>query len=251
MAAARSRGARKRHVQQELFRHGGKRKGAGRKPKHGRAGAAHKKRDPVKASHVLHVVMRTVSAVGNLRRREVYHALRAASRTTARRERFRIVHLSIQHNHVHLLAEADSEATLASGMQGFQISAARRINTALSANNRRRRGSVFTDRYHVVIMDSPKQVRHVLSYVLNNWRKHREDQHGVARTWLVDPFSTGILFAGWAELGGGPRWPIRAGYEPLVVSEPRSWLLRVGWKRHGLISVREVPSQRPSTAERR
>jgi REP element-mobilizing transposase RayT len=235
-------------VQQDLFRHGGKRKGAGRKPKHGRAGAAHKKRDAVDGRQVLHIVLRTVSAVGNLRRREVYKAMRAATITAARRGGLRIVHASIQHNHIHLLAEADSAGALASGMQGFQISAARRINTAMAVNHRRRRGAVFADRYHVVIIESPRQVRHALSYVLNNWRKHREDQHGRARTWLVDPFSTGILFSEWAELEGGPGWPIRDGYDPLIVSEARSWLLRVGWKRHGSISVREVPSRRPDAA---
>ena len=36
-----SKRSRKRHVQQELFRRGGKRRGAGRKPKGGRAGERH------------------------------------------------------------------------------------------------------------------------------------------------------------------------------------------------------------------
>lgn len=33
-------------------------------------------------------------------------------------------------------------------------------------------------------------------------------------------------------------------YEPLPVSRPQTWLLSVGWRRHGLISVREVPGER-------
>src|SRR5690349_1907682 len=106
---------RKRHVQQELFRRGGKRKGAGRKPNGARAGSKHQARLPIKASDALHVVMRVVPAVGNMRRRSLYKAMRDATITAALRERFRIVHLSIQRTHVHMLAEADSAKALARG----------------------------------------------------------------------------------------------------------------------------------------
>jgi REP element-mobilizing transposase RayT len=243
--AARSRRARKHHVQQDLFRRGGKRKGAGRKPMHGRAGSSHKKRDEVDDQDLLHVVLRTVPDVGNLRRREIFKAMRAASITAAstaeRREQFRISHLSIQHNHVHMLVEAKSTEALASGMQGFQISAARHINTALRVGGRRRRGSVFADRYHLVVIRSPRQARHALAYLLGNWRKHGEDRSSLSRRWMVDPFSSAVSFTGWKELEGKEPWTIRADYERLVVSAPRSWLQCIGWKRHGAISVYEVP----------
>lgn len=181
-------------MQQELFRRGGKRKGAGRKPKGARAGSPHQVRPTIKPHHALHVVMRVVPAVGNMRRRSLYKAIRNATITAALRERFRIVHVSIQRTHVHMLVEADSKLALARGMQGFQISAARYINTALAAGCRRRRGPVFADRYHVEVITSPTRARHAISYVLGNWRKHGEDRIGLPSTWLVDPFSTGILF---------------------------------------------------------
>src|ERR1044071_832857 len=197
MAASRKR---KRHVQQELFRHGGKRRGAGRKPKGTRARECHAARPEFKASQPLHVVMRVVREVGNLRRREMYRGLREATITAAMRERLRIVHISLQRNHVHMVVEADHKAALARGMQGFQVSAARNINTALGDGVRRRRGSVFADRYHVTVIKSPTQARHSISYCLSNWRKHGEDRDGLASTWLVDPFSSGILFPDWKEL---------------------------------------------------
>src|SRR4051812_22292056 len=121
----------KRHVQQELFKHGGKRKGAGRKPKGMRAGSAHDKRPTIKPYHALHVVMRVVDAVGKLRRPGMYKAVREASVVAAVRERFRIVHLSIQGTHIHMLAEAKNAEALARGVQGFEISVARNINTML------------------------------------------------------------------------------------------------------------------------
>ena len=82
--------------------------------------------------------------------------------------------------------------------------------------------------------------------MLANWRKHREDRQGLARTWLVDPFSSGISFPDWKELEGKDvMWPIREGYDPLFVRRPASWLLKEGWKLCGSISVRDIPSQRP------
>jgi hypothetical protein len=105
---------------------------------------------------------------------------------------------------------------------------------------------VFADRYHVEVITSPRRARHALSYVLNNWRKHREDQQGLASTWLVDPFSSGISFPDWQELEGKAwMWPIRATYDPLVVRRPRTWLLAEGWMLHGSISARDVPLHRP------
>jgi putative transposase len=238
--------ARKRHVQQELFRRGGRRRGAGRKPKRARAGAPHKRRPEIKSAYALHVVLRVVPAVGSLRRRNLYKALREATIVAAMRERIRIVHISLQRTHIHLLVEAENKQALARGMQGFQISAARNINTMLGDGlYRRRRGAVFADRYHLEVITSPTRAHHALGYILCNWRKHGEDQQGLARTWLVDPFSSGISFPDWAELEGQAfMWPIRATYEPLMVRRPRSWLLREGWKRCGPpISARDVPSR--------
>jgi len=245
MARARSKRPRKRHVQQVLFRWGGKRQGAGRKPKAGRAGAPHTRRPTLKERHPVHIVIRVVPAIGSLRKRFMYKALREASITAAAREDFRIVHLSIQRTHVHLLVEARHKAALSRGMQGFQISAAKHLNTAVSTTwSERRRGQVFADRYHAEIIETPRQARHALNYVLNNWRKHREDQAGFARAWKIDPFSSAIRFLDWKELAGREPWRKRDTYDPLVVCSPHTWLLREGWKLHGLLSVAEVPSRR-------
>jgi REP element-mobilizing transposase RayT len=222
----------------------------GPKPKGPRAGSPHQVRPELNARHPVHVVLRVVGAVGNLRRRATYKAVREATLTTARREDFRIVHLSIQRNHLHLLVEADHKDALASGMQGFQISAAKHLNAAISKDRPgpRRRGAVFPDRYYAEIIKTPTQARHALNYVINNWRviwrKHDEDRVEMARTWKIDPFSTAVMFPGWVEYGDQPfLWRGPPTYDPLVVYQPRSWLLREGYKRGGPpISVREVPS---------
>jgi hypothetical protein len=108
---------------------------------------------------------------------------------------------------------------------------------------RRRRGTVFPDRFHEEIITTPKQARRALAYVLNNWRKHREDRHDFARSWRIDPFSTGVHFDGWKEREDAVVYvSYRDTYEPLVVYLPKTWLLRVGWRRHGLVRFGEVPS---------
>ena len=224
---------------------GGKRRGAGRPPKGARAGAPHKERPFLHARYPVHVSLRVVRAVGNLRRRCVYQAIREATLTTARREDFRIVHLSIQRTHIHLLVEASDKRALAAGLQGFQISAAKHLNAAISKGKPgpRRRGTVFPDRYHAEIITSPTQARHALSYVMSNWRKHNEDRVAPMSSWAIDWFSSAVMFPGWAEYGDEPfLWRGPATYDPLLVRAPQTWMLREGWKRSGSISCHEVPS---------
>jgi REP-associated tyrosine transposase len=258
--------SRKRHVQQELFgarngqpsrvgrshrRRPGRRRKPGRKPNGARAGSPHKTRPTLTKHCAVHVVLRVVAAVGNLRRRDAYRAIREATIAVALRElnakidgSFRIIHISIQRTHVHLLVEADHKMALSRGMQSFQISAAKHLNRAASKGlEERRRGTVFPDRFHQEIIRSPTQARHALSYVLNNWRKHREDRQ---RSWNVDPFSTGVLFGGWRQRDDEVLlWRWRDTYDPLVVYLPTTWLLRAGWRKGGpRVDWHEVPSRR-------
>jgi REP element-mobilizing transposase RayT len=246
-----SRRRRKRRAESEQLAlwkpRGGKRRGAGRPPKGKRSGSPHRKRPYLHARYPVHVVLRVVRAVGNLRRRCVYHAIREATLTTAIREDFRIIHLSLQRTHIHLIVEASDKGALASGMQGFQISAAKHLNAAISKGQPgpRRRGTVFSDRYHAEIITSPTQARHALSYVMNNWRKHDEDRRAPMASWKVDPFSSAVVFPGWVEYGEQAfLWRGPPTYDPLIVYQPRTWLLREGWRKSGPISCREVPSSK-------
>ena len=242
-----AQGCVKRGQVEMAFRtHGGKRPGAGRKPKGAGAGARHVARPEHDPRHPVHVTTRIVGSVGGLRRKDTYLAIREATIVTARREDFRIVHMSIQHDHLHMIVEAESKTALSRGMRGFSISAARQINKAITARGGdRRTGRVIGDRFHARPLTSPRAVRHALAYALNNWRRHSEDRAPFAREWKVDPFSSGPLFFGWKELEGTPfLWPLRPTYQPLIVLRPRTWLLARGWQQHHpLISTHEVPGR--------
>jgi REP element-mobilizing transposase RayT len=209
---------------------GGPRAGAGRKRLEGKRDPAHRKRALHRANQPEHVVLRTVEAIGRLRRRKVYAAVRRATACVSGRTEFRVIHLSIQHNHLHLLVEAASSEALAKGMQAFATSAAKAINAAL-----RRRGKVFAHRYHATAITSPRQARNALAYVLCNWRHHREDRRTGAH---LDQFSSAVTFRGWTT---GP-YAIPASHDPLPVRPPQTWLLRDGWSRfHPRLDPFEVP----------
>ncbi|MCW5806635.1 MAG: transposase [Deltaproteobacteria bacterium] len=122
---------------------GGARVGAGRKKVRRKSDPSHRTRDAHPGWHPVHVVLRTLPAVGRLRRRRIYQAIRRAVAKTWGCVEYRIVHISIQHNHLHLLVEASSKETLALGMQSFATCAAKAINKALE-----RAGKVFAHRYH-------------------------------------------------------------------------------------------------------
>jgi len=110
-------------------------------------------------------------------------------------------------------------------------------------------GKVFPDRYFAESLSSVRQVRHTLSYVLNNWRKHRQDHGYSLFDGQIDPYSSGVWFAGWKERTRPIEIPER--YEPPRVSVPRTWYLTTGYKLGPPISVYEVPGPRPRRASAR
>jgi REP element-mobilizing transposase RayT len=202
---------------------GGRRVGAGRK-RVGRGRVQRRARPRLGKGVPVHVTMRCARAVGSMRRRAGYEAVRSALRVAARHEaRFRVVQISIQRDHLHLIVEAADAGALSRGMVGFATSCARQVNRRLG-----RRGAVFTDRYHAGQLASPRQVRNALAYVLNNWRKHR-----VADGGAFDPFSSALAFDGWSVTVRGPSH--------LPVTPARTWLLTTGWRRHRAIDPLAVP----------
>ena len=215
-------------------RHGGKRPGAGRK-KTGRCrDSPHRKRPSLSPRHPVHVVLRT-DGVPRLRTRRYYDAIRRVLTHYLGHDDFRVVHISIQANHLHFLVEANDRRALTRYMQSMTIRAAREINRA----HGNRSGKVFAFRYHATQITTPRQARNTLAYVLNNWRKHREHLATErTRAAQLDQFSSGLSFTGWS---GSPRFAIPEGYELLPVSSPHTGLLRFDWQLFGLIGVFERP----------
>jgi REP element-mobilizing transposase RayT len=146
----------------------------------------------------------------------------------------RLIHFSLQSNHLHAIVEARDERALGRAMKGLCVRIARALNRILE-----RVGPVFADRYHARRLVTPREVRYALAYTLNNARKHG------ARVEGVDPCSSAVAFDGWSERGARALAALTA-HVPPPVTVARSWLLRIGWRRHGLIGVAEVPGGRTS-----
>jgi putative transposase len=142
---------------------------------------------------------------------------------------WRIAHFSLQATHLHLIVEADSASALGRAMKGLGVRVAKAVNAVL-----RRTGRVMSGRFFAHPLKTPREVRRALVYVLFNGHKH-----GVVREGL-DPWSSAVWFQGWREpiseamADRGQRGP------PIVA--PRTWLLSVGWRRHGLLTLHERPA---------
>jgi REP element-mobilizing transposase RayT len=181
------------------------------------------------------VMMRTLASVPRLRQRDGYEAIRTALLRFVDGASFRVVHISIQRNHLHLIVEAANKQALRRGMQSFAIRAARALNAGFE-----RTGKVFAFRYKAKQIKTPDYARNVLSYVLNNWRRHREDRRNEL-SMPFDRFSSAWAFTGWAK-----RAADRSDFG-LPVSRPRTQLLVFDWELYGLIDPFEVPG---TTVER-
>ena len=186
-----------------------------------RALVAHASRARVTRHTPVFVTTRLVDGLPNLRRERTLALLRETLAAGADRFGFRLVEYSIQSTHLHFVVEAQDERALGRGMKGLLVRLARALNRAWE-----RSGRVMRDRYQSRVLKSPREVRHVLLYALQNARKHG------ARLLGIDAFSSGHWFEGWAD---------RAPRADRPLPRPNSWLLSFGWTKGGLISTRETP----------
>src|SRR5215475_5000396 len=160
---------RMRQLALPLPRRGGRRDGAGRPRKDGRAiiGMPHLRRPALAARHPVHATWRMRHGVWNLRTRRCFSVLARAFWKGCDRFGFRLVHYSVQGNHLHLLVEAEDQRALARGMKGLGVRIARGLNRVM-----RRRGAVLDDRYHGHVLRTPTEVRRARHYLLRNAGKH-------------------------------------------------------------------------------
>lgn len=219
---------------------GGKRDSAGRPAKPG-AKLRHAPRASLAAQHPVHVTLRALPGSPNLRRASIYASVEGALRAAREREDFRVVHFSVQPNHLHLLVEARGATALSRGMQGLAIRIARGVNRVAG-----RTGKLWADRFHARALRSPREVRLALCYVLQNTRRHATTARTLVDPSWIDPRSSGPWFDGWRLRNAGEALAAAHGLhdagEIAPTSPPRTWLLATGWRRHGLIRLDEVPS---------
>jgi REP element-mobilizing transposase RayT len=180
-----------------------------------------------------HVTLKLRPGLPRLRQRAEYAALRAAFARAKERYGCRLVHYAVLNDHMHLVIEAPERAALRRALQGLVIGIALALNRLW-----RRKGKVFADRYHDRVLKTPREVRNVLVYVFGNARHHAAMGRMVTVPAALDTFTSAPWFDGFRE-----HVTIR-GLETIErpTTDARSWLLRTGWRRHGLLDLHEVPS---------
>src|SRR5262249_11936696 len=145
---------------------------------------------------------------------------------------------------------------LAGGMMAIGSRLARAVNRV-----GRRSGPVLADRYHVRLLKTPREGHRALRYVLLNAPPHaaaapgklagniRKTPTAVA---CLDRASSARWFDGWKRPGlgaamrpalGRPSAARAASVPPErpAVARARTWLLTVGWRRHGLLDPADIP----------
>jgi hypothetical protein len=207
--------------------------GAGR-PRGLRPRVLHRERGAVPGSCPVRVTLRVRDGVPSLRTVAFVKEWKRSLAEASERGGFRVAHYSLRDDHAHLIVEAHGTEALANGMKSIAARLARAVNRVCA-----RSGPVLDGRYHHRLLRTPREVRRALAYVLLNARRHLAKAGRAARTTGgLDPASSARWFDGWRRKAASRSPEAGAGCE---VARPRTWLLRVGWRRHGLVDPGELP----------
>jgi REP element-mobilizing transposase RayT len=180
------------------------------------------------SEHPVHVTLRIIDGLPSLRQAAVWAVILGVFRAMQERGDFRIVHHSVLGNHLHLIVEADHEDAFLGGMKALVTRLALRINRVFD-----RKGRLFAGRYHARPLSTPSEVRNAMLYVLLNARKHAAEHAESHPPNWVDPFSSAAAFDGWSR-------PVLLRWD-LGTSAPRTWFLREGWRRAGIMDPSATP----------
>jgi REP-associated tyrosine transposase len=192
------------------------------------------RREIISGREPVHMTLRCLDHVWNLHSRRAFDVIAPAIVRAQRGDEFSVAHFSIQGNHLHLTVETRDGRPLSEGLQGLSVRLAKGLNRLMA-----RRGRVFSDRFHSHVLRTPAEVRRALAYVLLNRRSHLARIGETRAGGELDPYSSAAALDGWASSADSPRLPTAAA---AVVAEARTWLLRAGWHRRGLLSLDEVPA---------
>jgi REP element-mobilizing transposase RayT len=196
----------------------------------------HRQRECIVARLPVHVTIRVRRGIPTLRQPRFVRRFRSFLSEVCVRHGFRVVHYSIQCDHVHLLIEAHSNHSIACGMKSVGARLGKLANRLFQ-----RSGKVLDGRYHSRPLRTPLEVHRALRYVLLNHLHHaaqrRRPKHLSDRLRAQpDPASSGRWFDGWQTVITPPNAD-----DTREVAPARTWLLHTGWRRHGLIQPADVP----------
>lgn len=184
--------------------HGGARAGAGR-PRGSRTSERipHTRRPRVTRHRPHHITVRVTRGTWNLRAQRCFGPIAAAFKRIRARDDFRLVHFSVQHNHLHLIVEANGRRAMSNTLRALFAQIARDLNRVMGAS-----GTRFDDRYHEHILGTPNEVRNALQYVIGN---------------------RGVHLVRMGRSPGHDFDPCSSLVRDELIKRPECWLLTKGW----------------------
>lgn len=149
--------------QTKLNLHMGKR--GGRRPDCGRKrikskGVAHRCRESVTARTPMHINFKYKTYIKN---KDCLRLLKRAI-LNARSHGLRVLHFSLQTNHIHLIVEADHNDILTTGMRSLTVTFAKGL----------KKGRIQLERYHLHVLRAVRETRNAIHYVIFNQQKHEK-----------------------------------------------------------------------------
>jgi REP element-mobilizing transposase RayT len=152
-------------------RWGGRRKGSGRKRLHSK-GVSHRTREKVCRRSPTHINMKYKAFIKN---KAFLQVLKRAI-LNSRNKGLRILHYSVQSNHVHFIIEADNNHILERGMRSLTVTMVKGID----------KGKIQLQRYHLHVLRSLREVKNAVHYVCFNEEKHTGKRN-------INPYSSVCL----------------------------------------------------------
>ena len=152
-------------------------KGAGRPARHD-PGIRHTKRPNLKKPTSLHLTVKIKKNKAEIKNKSVLAILKRAI-VNARKQGLKVIHYSLEYDHVHLLIEADNNLILGKGMKAFGVTFAKAINRL-----KKLKGEVYKHRYHFRRISSSKELKNVMNYIFTNGLKHKTANS------IISPFNS-------------------------------------------------------------
>lgn len=153
---------------------GGRRPGSGRKRIHSQ-GVSHRIREQITLNRPLHVNFKVKTSIRN---KACLKVLKRAIKN-ASSHGLRILHFSLESNHVHLILEAFDNSILTRGMRSLTITFSKGV----------RKGRIQLERYHLHVLKTLRETKNAIHYVLFNHQKHT----GLKRAYITPHSSLGFI----------------------------------------------------------
>lgn len=152
-------------------------KKAGRPAIHDK-GIRHISRERIFKPTSMHITIKVRKNKADIQSKKILKALHRAI-FRARIHGLRVIHYTLEYNHIHLLVEASGHKIMHKAMQAFGISFSKAINKIKQVN-----GHVYKHRHHLRKITSSIDLKNVLRYIFHNGIHHK-------RTYsLIDPYNS-------------------------------------------------------------